>query len=42
MPRGPKSEKRPADAISNAVHVMRIDFVSRRERSWIRAGATMG
>ena len=24
MPRGPKSEKRPADVISNAVHVMRI------------------
>jgi hypothetical protein len=24
MPRGPKSEKRPADVIGNAVHVMRI------------------
>jgi hypothetical protein len=24
MPRGPKGEKRPADAIGNAVHVMRI------------------
>jgi hypothetical protein len=24
LPRGPKGEKRPADAIGNAVHVMRI------------------
>jgi hypothetical protein len=24
MPTGPKGEKRPADAIGNAVHVMRI------------------
>jgi hypothetical protein len=24
MPRGPKGEKRPADVIVNAVHVMRI------------------
>jgi hypothetical protein len=24
MPRGPKSEKRPADVIGNAIHVMRI------------------
>ena len=24
MPRGPKGEKRPADGIGNAVHVMRI------------------
>jgi hypothetical protein len=24
MPRGPKSEKRPADVIGNAVHVMKI------------------
>lgn len=24
MPRGPKGEKRPADVVSNAVHVMRI------------------
>ena len=24
MPRGPKGEKRPADVISNAVHVMRV------------------
>jgi hypothetical protein len=24
MPRGPKDEKRPADVIGNAVHVMRI------------------
>ena len=24
MPRGPRGEKRPADVIGNAVHVMRI------------------
>lgn len=24
MPKGPKGQKRPADAVSNAVHVMRI------------------
>ena len=24
MPRGPKGERRPADAVGNAVHVMRI------------------
>jgi hypothetical protein len=24
MPRGPKGEKRPADVIGNAIHVMRI------------------
>jgi len=24
MPKGPKDEKRPADVIGNAVHVMRI------------------
>jgi len=24
MPKGPKGQKRPADVISNAVHVMRI------------------
>ena len=24
MPRGPEGEKRPADVIGNAVHVMRI------------------
>jgi hypothetical protein len=24
MPRGPKGERRPADVIGNAVHVMRI------------------
>jgi hypothetical protein len=24
MPRGPKGEKRPADVVGNAVHVMKI------------------
>jgi hypothetical protein len=24
MPKGPKGERRPADVVSNAVHVMRI------------------
>jgi hypothetical protein len=27
MPRGPKGEKRPADVIGNAVHVMRMGHV---------------
>jgi hypothetical protein len=28
MPKGPKGEKRPADVVSNAVHVMRIAVFS--------------
>jgi len=37
MPRGPKGEKRPADVIGNAVHVMKIltgeiEDLSRRTR----------
>ena len=31
MPRGPKGEKRPADVIGNAVHVMRIATVEVEE-----------
>jgi hypothetical protein len=31
MPRGPKGEKRPADVIGNAVHVMRIAIGELRE-----------
>ena len=33
MPRGPKGEKRPADVIGNAVHVMRIATGEARGRS---------
>ena len=33
MPRGPKGEKRPADVIGNAVHVMRIATGEIEERS---------
>jgi hypothetical protein len=35
MPRGPKGEKRPADVIGNAVHVMRIATgqIERRENN---------
>jgi hypothetical protein len=32
MPRGPKGEKRPADVIGNAVHVMRIATGAVEER----------
>jgi len=32
MPRGPKGEKRPADVIGNAVHVMRIATGEAEER----------
>ena len=31
MPRGPKGEKRPADVIGNAVHVMKIATGEREE-----------
>ena len=31
MPRGPKGEKRPADVVGNAVHVMRIATGEREE-----------
>ncbi len=33
MPRGPKGEKRPADVIGNAVHVMRIATGELRDTS---------
>jgi len=33
MPRGPKGEKRPADVIGNAVHVMRI-VTGKSKRIW--------
>jgi hypothetical protein len=29
MPRGPKTEKRPADVIGNAVHVMRVATIQK-------------
>ena len=48
MPRGPKGEKRPADVIGNAVHVMRIatgeidDKTSEAELSPQRKGGLKG
>ena len=49
MPKGPKGEKRPADVISNAVHVMRIatgeidnDRKAPRKRSGREAQRKMG
>lgn len=39
MPRGPKGEKRPADVIGNAVHVMRI-ATGEAEETPIRSGRT--
>jgi hypothetical protein len=37
MPRGPKGEKRPADVVGNAVHVMRRSLATRREGQIIMA-----
>ena len=49
MPRGPKGEKRPADVIGNAVHVMRIatgeveDVTPAREgKEYARKGGLKG
>jgi hypothetical protein len=38
MPKGPKGEKRPADAIGNAVRVMRIaaDLFARQRGATVR------
>jgi hypothetical protein len=36
MPRGPKGEKRPADVIGNAVHIMRIATGETEEDRGIR------
>ncbi len=48
MPRGPKGEKRPADVIGNAVHVMRVatgeiedkqtDLSSNRRKGGLKGG----
>jgi hypothetical protein len=46
MPRGPKGEKRPADVIGNAVHIMRIatgeieDIKADPGKEYARKGAT--
>ena len=40
MPRGPKGEKRPADVIGNAVHVMRIATGEIAEDLEARSGRT--
>ena len=38
MPRGPKGEKRPADVIGNAIHVMRIATGEIEEQTPANAG----
>ena len=45
MPRGPKGEKRPADVIGNAVHVMRIatgEIKEEKPSGRIRSGRAGG
>jgi hypothetical protein len=47
MPRGPKGEKRPADVIGNAVHVMRIatgdvEEVPETGKEYARKGGLIG
>lgn len=46
MPRGPKGEKRPADVIGDAVHVMRVATGEAEDReaspARAKAGATGG
>jgi hypothetical protein len=45
MPRGPKGEKRPADVIGNAVHVMRVatgEIEERPPSGRIRSGKAGG
>ena len=39
MPRGPKGEKRPADVIGNAVHVMKIATGEVEEKTEPRSAA---
>lgn len=39
MPKGPKGEKRPADVIGNAVHVMRIATGEVEETSKAKSAA---
>jgi hypothetical protein len=38
MPKGPKGQKRPADVIGNAVHVMRIATGEIKEQGHINTG----
>lgn len=48
MPRGPKGERRPADVIGNAVHVMRVltgeieDIKSFEGKEYARKGGLKG
>jgi hypothetical protein len=49
MPRGPKGEKRPADVIGNAVHVMRVatgetedKTVAQQGKEYARKGGLKG
>lgn len=39
MPKGPKGQKRPADVIGNAVHVMRIATGELTEEAVVRSAA---
>ncbi|MYH46370.1 MAG: RNA-binding protein [Gammaproteobacteria bacterium] len=41
MPTGPKGEKRPADTIANAVHVMKV-ATGEAEESYVNAGNREG
>ena len=42
MPKGPKGQKRPADVIGNAVHVMRIATGEIAEESKNQAAVELG
>ena len=41
MPIGPKGEKRPADVVANAVHVMRV-ATGDTEEAYVNAGKSKG
>ena len=42
MPKGPQGQKRPADVIGNAVHVMRIATGQEAESAAPSSAATLG
>jgi hypothetical protein len=42
MPRGPKGERRPADAIGNAVHLMRIAVPTPQQEGKSAAAVELG
>lgn len=41
MPIGPKGQKRPADPVANAVHVMRV-ATGKAEETYVNAGQRKG